>query len=84
MDKHELCKKIKQLYPDIGECQVDLNVAYDQDNHRWKVHLKKDDKELDTYLEPNDAELCMSGKQCVSLSIEINQLKDSIERKPPY
>ena len=84
MDKKDICNKIKDLYPDIGECGIDIDVSYDNENRRWKIFLKKDDKELDTYLEPDDAELCMSGKQCVSLGIEINQLKDSIERRPAH
>ncbi|MCG8552569.1 MAG: hypothetical protein MI799_19370 [Desulfobacterales bacterium] len=80
MDKNELCKKIEQIYPDIGRCGIDINVSYDDDNDRWKVHLKKDNKSLDTFLEPGDAELCMEGRQCVSLGIEISQLKDNIEK----
>ena len=74
----DLCQKIEQIYPDIGQCGIDMNVSYDDDNERWKVHLKKDNKSLDTFLEPGDAELCMEGKQCVSLGIEIRQLKDNI------
>ena len=82
MDKNKLCEKISSLYPDIVECGLDLNVAYDEANDRWTVHLKKDKKELKTFLEPGDASLCMEGRQCVSLGIEINQLKDSIDRMP--
>lgn len=82
MNKKELCDKIRTLYPDIGECGIDVNVEYDDTNDRWTVHLKKDKKELKTFLEPDDAGLCMEGKQCVSLGIEISQLKDSIQRMP--
>ncbi len=78
----ELCEKIKEIYPEIGECGINVNVTFDDNNERWVVDLKKDEKELKTFLEPGDAELCMQGKQCVSLGIEINQLKDSIERLP--
>ncbi len=59
-----------------------MDVEYDQEQNRWTVHLKKDRHELKTFLEPGDAEKCMEGKQCVSLSVEINQLKDSIQRMP--
>jgi hypothetical protein len=82
MENHELCEKIRAIYPEIGECGIDLDVAYDSDNERWTVFLKKDKKALKTFLEPDDARLCMQGKQCVSLGIEINQLKDSIDRMP--
>ena len=81
-NKKELCDKIKSIYPEIGECGIDVDVAYDEDMETWAVYLKKDNKSLKTYLEPGDADLCMEEKQCVSLGIEVNQLKDSIQRMP--
>ena len=78
-EKNELCKKITALYPDIGECGIDVSVEYDEEQKTWIVDLKKDHRELRTFLEDGDAELCMEGKQCVSLGIEIAQLRDNIK-----
>lgn len=80
-DKAALCEKIREIYPDIGECGIDIDVEYDENNKAWVVDLKKDDQELKTFLEDSDAELCLMGKQCVSLGIEIAQLRANIERK---
>ncbi len=80
MDQNALCAKIREIYPDIGRCGIDLKVNYDPEQGRWVVHLQKGQRRLKTFLEEGDAELCLSGRQCVSLSIEINQLRDSIER----
>ena len=80
--KDELCKKNQEIYPDVGKCGIDVDVDYDKTEQTWVVNLKSGKKELKTFLEQKDAELCMDGKQCVSLGIEINQLKDSIERMP--
>ena len=77
-DKDELCSKIKDIYPDIGECGIDVNVDYDDEKKAWIVDLKKDRHELKTHLEPEDAETCMQGKQCIGLGIQIAQLKDNI------
>ena len=82
LNKDALCEKIRGIYPDIGECGLDVKVEFDDAQNRWTVYLKKDKHELKTYLEPGDAEKCMQGKQCVSLGIEINQLKDSLQRMP--
>lgn len=82
MNKEEICQKIRTIYPKIGKCGIDLNVVYDNENNRWRVSLKRDGKELKTYLEPGDAELCIDGRQCLNLGIEITQLKDSIDRMP--
>ena len=77
-DKKALCDKIRKLYPDIGECGIDVDVDYDQEQKAWTVNLKKDHIELKHFLETQDADLCMEGKQCVSLGLEIAQLKDTI------
>lgn len=80
IDKAQLCAKIIELYPDIGECGIDVHVAYDEDKNAWIVNLKKDKFELKTYLEDGDAGKCMIGQQCVGLGIEIAQLRTNIER----
>jgi hypothetical protein len=78
-DKKELCEKIKEIYPDIGECGIDVDVEYDETKTAWIVDLKKDRHELKTYLEPEDAAVCMAGKQCISLGVQIAQLKENIK-----
>jgi hypothetical protein len=80
IDKKMLCEKIRQLYPDIGECGIDVDVEYDQGQKAWVVHLKKDNQRLKTFLEGGDAEKCMLGQKCVGLGIEIAQLRANIER----
>jgi hypothetical protein len=77
-DKKELCEKIKSIYPDIGECGIDVNVDFDFEKNAWTVDLKKDAHELRHYLEPADADACMDQKQCVSLGLDIAQLKKNI------
>lgn len=80
IDKAQLCAKITELYPDIGECGIDIDVAFDEGKKAWIVDLKKDQFELQTHLEDGDADKCMLGQQCVSLGIEIAQLRANIER----
>jgi len=77
--KEELCKKITDLYPDIGKCGIDIAVEYDKEKKIWVVDLKKANHELKHHLEIPDADACMEGKQCVSLGLEIDQLKKNIE-----
>ena len=80
IDKEELCKRIVDIYPDIGQCGIDVQVEYDETQKRWIVDLKKNGHELKTFLEDGDAEKCLEGIQCVSLGIEIAQLRGNIER----
>ena len=34
IDKDGLCHKIRDIYPDIGECGIDVDVAFDGTNQR--------------------------------------------------
>jgi hypothetical protein len=79
-NKNQLCEKIRSVHPDIGECGVDIDVNYDKNNNAWIVDLKKNSHTLRTYLEPEDANLCMEGKQCIGLGLQIYQLKDNIKQ----
>jgi hypothetical protein len=77
--REELCSKIRQVFPDIGACNIDVNVEYDKAKKAWAVDLKKGGHQLKTYLEDNEADLCMDGKQCVSLGLQIAQLRENIK-----
>jgi hypothetical protein len=78
---NQLCKKITSLYPKIGICGIDVDVTKNSSNKTWVVHLKKDTHSLNHFLELTDADQCMDGKQCVSLGLDIAQLRNNIERK---
>lgn len=80
IDKKELCEKIRSIYPDIGECGIDVAAEYDAAEKAWVVHLKRDNQRLKTFLEEGDAEKCLLGQKCVGLGIEIAQLKANVER----
>jgi hypothetical protein len=77
----ELCEKIKALYPDIGECNIDIEVRHDDEKNVWIVDLKKEGHELKHHLEYPDADRCMEGNQCVPLALEVAQLRKNIEGK---
>lgn len=75
IDPKILCEKIKEIFPDIGECGIDVKVEWSEEVSRWTVYLKKGDKIVKTYLEDEEIKACLEGKQCVSLAIQIGQFK---------
>ena len=77
-DKAKLCEKIRSIYPDIGSCGIDVDVDFNKEKEAWVVNLKKGEHELETYLEPQDADRCMEGKECVHLGLQVEQLKKNI------
>jgi hypothetical protein len=76
LDKKALCEKIISIYPDIGECGMDIDVDYDAEKQSTVIHLRRGNKTVKHYLPDEDAEACMAGKQCVALGVEIAQLRD--------
>ncbi len=76
----DLCRRITTMYPELGNCGIDIDVDFDKKNS-WVVHLLKDEHALDHHLDPKDAGFCMNGKQCISLGLEIAQLKNHISGK---
>ena len=78
--KEQLCDKIKDIYPDIGQCGIDVKVDFDQRENTWVVDLSRGDHHLKTFLEKEDAEGCVEGKKCVNLGIQIAQLRDNINK----
>jgi hypothetical protein len=79
-DAEVLCEKIRKIFPDIGKCGIDVKVTYDEALKSWVVDLSRKNRRLRTYLEPEEADQCVEGKQCVSLGIQIAQLKDNIQK----
>jgi hypothetical protein len=75
IDKKAFCEKIKEIYPDIGECGMDVAVDYDAAEQTWVVDLKQGDRELRTHIESEEAAKCMEGKQCVSLGLQVAELR---------
>ena len=75
-DNNDLCGKIKEVFPDIGECGIDIDVEYDDGKKAYVVNMKKGVQEVKTHLETEDADTCMAGKQCVGLGVQIAQFRD--------
>ena len=80
-DKEQLCNKITEIFPEIGECGIDVDVNFDADKNVWVVSLEKDSHTLKHYLDLPEADSCMEGDKCVPLGLEIAQLRKNIQGK---
>ena len=79
-DKQEVCNKIRTIYPELGECGIDVTVQFNEEKNCWIVDLRKDRHQLITHLEPKDADACVEGKECVHLGAQISQLIQNIKK----
>jgi len=69
----ELCEKIQQIYPEIGQCDIDMEVNWDPEKKVWAVDFKKGERHMRHYLEEKDAAACLEGEQCIGLGIDFSQ-----------
>ena len=73
VDREELCNKIREMYPQMGDCDTDLNVSWDEEQNAWAVDFTHGPDRQRHYLEDADAAACLDGRQCVGLGIEFGQ-----------
>ncbi len=75
-DNEKLCLKIKEIFPDLGECGIDVKVDFDEAANAYAVRMKgRDGQDIKTFLDADDAALCMAGDRCVKLSVQVGQVK---------
>jgi hypothetical protein len=73
VNRDKLCKKISDIYPELGSCEQDLIVNWDDINNAWAVDFELKGEKVRHYLEDSDAAACMLGRQCVGMGIEFGQ-----------
>ncbi len=78
IDKSRLCKKIMEIYPEIGQCDINLDVHFDEEKKAWVAHLAREGKELSTYLDDDEIQACLDGKQCVALGVHVAELARNV------
>ena len=80
VSKKELCKKIEDIHPDIGACGVDFDVDFDKKEKAWVVDFHQGRQHLRTFIEDNEADSCLSEDRCLSLALQIGQLRVNFEK----
>ena len=79
IEKELLCEKIRSIYPEVGDCDMDVEVEWDEEKGTWIIDLRAGAHDLQTHLEPDDAKDCLKGKKCVNLGVQIAQLKSNVQ-----
>nr|MBC8412294.1 hypothetical protein [bacterium] len=44
----------------------------------YRITLKSERQELDTYIDQKDADECMDGKKCLHLGVKIGEFMDNV------
>lgn len=79
MNKKQICRKIEEVIPEAGKCDVDFHVEYDEKNKAWVVDLQDGSHRLRTFLEDHDTEECLERDHCLPLGLQIGVLKHNLK-----
>ncbi|SFM58811.1 hypothetical protein [Thermodesulforhabdus norvegica] len=78
IDSTVICQKIREIYPDIGRCGIEVSAQYDDQAKAWAVTLSKEGHTLKTFLDEEDIRACQEGRECIHLGTQIEQLKKNL------
>ncbi len=73
LSKEDLKSKIIQLFPEIDQYGLELDVERDESQDAWLARVKKNENELATHLDEKDVEECLAGVKCYNLGIQLGQ-----------
>lgn len=72
-DRIEICSRITDVMPELGVCGFDINVTHDNDLKAWRVSYGEAGQRALTFLDDEDVENCLDGKECLSLGMMVRQ-----------
>ena len=75
----ELKGKILEMYPEIKQYGISVNLSFDEQKNAYIVKFEKDGHELTTHLEKKDADECMEDVKCVYFGVQIEQFVKNFE-----
>ena len=68
-DRIDLCMKLTEVMPELGVCGVDIDVTHDDALKAWRVTYNAGNERGLTFLDDEDVDRCMIGKECLSLGM---------------
>lgn len=75
----EVKAKLLEMYPEIEQHQLSLDLESHPDEGYWIVKLERGHHKLHTHLEFADADACLEGVQCVYLGAQIGHFVSNFE-----
>ena len=79
-----LKEKIREMYPEIGEHGLTMDVDFNEQKQAYIVSFKRGKEALTTHLEKNDADECMNGIKCVYLGVQVAQFIKNFEEREVF
>ncbi len=83
VEPEKLCEKIREIYPEVGRCGIEVAVGWSDDKNAWEVGLTQGGHTLTTHLEPEDVQACLQNERCVNLGVQIGKLEENVKKLDP-
>ncbi len=80
----DLKKKISEMYPEIGEHNVAVDMTFDDSTNSYLFTFTRGKDVLTTHLEKQDADECMDGIKCVYLGVQVAQFIKNFEERVEF
>jgi hypothetical protein len=74
---------IFELHPEIIQHALNLSVRFDAAKGAYVLKFSRGGRELNTYLDKQDADECINGEKCIHLGVQIAQFLDDFEAIAP-
>ena len=71
--------KLLELYPELEEHKIGLNLSFDEERNAWVVRFRRDGHSRYAFLDKQDADNCMDGQQCIYLGVLVEQYIRDLE-----
>lgn len=81
IEETELKKKVSEMYPEIGQHRLEVDVTFDAGRDAYLVEFHRGNDRLATRIETKDAEDCMQGSRCIYLGVQIAQFIRNFEER---
>jgi len=75
IDNKTICKTIENIFPEKGECGKDIKVDWNKENNAYLVEYLENGKTAKTYVESDDAAVCIEKDCCLDLAFQVNQVR---------
>lgn len=70
---------IFELHPEIVQHALNLSVTFDEAKNAYVLKFSRGGRELNTYLNRQDADECIEGKKCIHLGVQIAEFLADFE-----
>ncbi|HOA83124.1 MAG TPA: TusE/DsrC/DsvC family sulfur relay protein [Thermodesulfovibrio thiophilus] len=80
----DLKNKLIEMYPEIKNNSITVTIYFSAEKNAYVIKFQKENQELITYLDRQDADDCMNNVKCVYLGVQVGQFIGNFEDRSKF